>query len=760
MAVTSWRFPGTTASVSPGDEVWSNPGNIVSDNASYASSTAVGAGGTTETLKATNFGFVSGDFPAGWTITGLEVEIERYAFDNGCTTRDSVVQFYDASGTLTGSNFADTATNYPASATIKAYGGAGNMLGTSLTASDLQDADFGVALKCVGNGGTGSDYSQPLVDYIRVRAHLTPPPSGYSIVGIGTVAGTTVSGGNLTLAEPAGVQEGDLLVAVISYRSNASFANTGSIWTKQEEENSGNTTANSTGSIGSGVAFWGIRGSSAPDLTFERTGGNVARGCIIAYRPDNAGDTFEIDTSTSLTRASASTSFTMSGFTPAQDATLLVWCGFGARNTTLSAFDAATDPTTASGTTTDTTTDPYFDTWLRRVTSGTSTGADCTIAIADAVQETATATGNFTYTAGSSARHAGAVLAFRLVAAAGDVTATPGAGSLTLTGQAPSVSASASVSPGVASLTITGYAPTVSAGSDATAAPGAGSLALTGLAPTVSASASVAPAAGAVVITGQSPTVAASASVSPAAANLTLTGQAPTVAASSTATPGVGGLTLAGNAPTVTASAVVSPTPGAVVITGYAPAVSASVAASPAIAELVLTGHAPTVTASSGAVDVTAAPDTGALVINGYAPDVTVTSAPAETGNSIIPSQRWTRGTGGMVPSREALELTSTDEWKRLLRQAEEAEAAVETLAPALPAKMVAKAARLAEALPDLAAVEAIAAAQTAAATVPLVTASAIRKARALIALAIEAERIAAEQAEDDDITAILLLAA
>jgi len=71
MAVTTWRYPGTTASVSPGDEVWSSPGNIVSDNASYASSTAVGGGGTTETLKATNFGFVSGDFPAGWTITGV-----------------------------------------------------------------------------------------------------------------------------------------------------------------------------------------------------------------------------------------------------------------------------------------------------------------------------------------------------------------------------------------------------------------------------------------------------------------------------------------------------------------------------------------------------------------------------------------------------------------------------------------------------------------------------------------------------------------
>lgn len=420
MAVTGWKLPGTAASVaSSGDVPWANVDNIKVDDGSNANVNPYISGTqTSEILKATNFGFVSGDFPAGFTLTGIEIEVDRYqtAFDT-MRLRDHTVQLYDASGTLTGSNVADTGTNIPTSATVKAYGGAGNMLGTSLTASDFQDADFGVAFKVGGVGGGEFDVAEMRVDYIRVRVHLTPPPSGYSIVGIGTVAGTTSSGGNLTLAEPAGVQDGDLLVAVISYRSNASFANTGSIWTKQEEENSGNTTANGTGSIGSGVAFWGIRGSSAPDLTFERTGGNVARGCIIAYRPDDAGDTFEIDTSTSLTLAAASTSFTMSGFTPAQDATLLVWCGFGARNTTLSAFDAATDPTTASGTTTDTTTDPYFDTWLRRVTSGTTTGADCTIAIADAVQETATATGSFTYTAGSSARHAGAVLAFRLVSA-------------------------------------------------------------------------------------------------------------------------------------------------------------------------------------------------------------------------------------------------------------------------------------------------------------------------------------------------------
>ncbi len=416
MAVTAWKFPGTAANVAAsGDNAWTNPTNISADDGSYAENGVINAS-TSEILKATNFGFVSGDFPSGWALSGIEIEVQRYQLILGSVNvRDHTVQLYNASGTLTGSNVADTATNWPTSDGLKTYGGAGNMLGTTLTPTDLQDADFGVAFKIqgVGSGGTPS---LAYADYLRVRAYIDPPPSGYELVGIGTVAETTVSGGNLTLAEPAGVQEGDLLVVNISYRSNASFANTGSIWVKGPEQNSGNTTANGTGSIGSGVSFYGIRGSGAPDLTFERTGGNVARGFIIAYRAtDYPTKTFQYDQGTSRTLAAAGTSFTMTGFTPAQSTTLLVWCGWGARNTTLSAFDAATDPTTSSGTTTDTTTDPYFGAWLRRVTSGTATGADCTVALADAVQETAGPTGNLTYTAGSSARHAGGVLAFRLV---------------------------------------------------------------------------------------------------------------------------------------------------------------------------------------------------------------------------------------------------------------------------------------------------------------------------------------------------------
>lgn len=92
---------------------------------------------------------------------------------------------------------------------------------------------------------------------------------------------------------------------------------------------------------------------------------------------------------------------------------------------------------------------------------------------------------------------------------------------------------SVTVTPGAGSLTLTGYAPTVTATQSATASPGAGSLTLTGFAPTISTTqgANVTPGTGALVITGYAPTVTVptSVTVTPGTGSLTITGYAPTV---------------------------------------------------------------------------------------------------------------------------------------------------------------------------------------------------------------------------------------
>jgi hypothetical protein len=82
---------------------------------------------------------------------------------------------------------------------------------------------------------------------------------------------------------------------------------------------------------------------------------------------------------------------------------------------------------------------------------------------------------------------------------------------LTLLQQQAGGATDANAAPGAGSLTLQGYAPTVSAVSSATAAPGTGALVLTGYPPTVTVptSVSVSPGAGALVITGYAPRVSA-----------------------------------------------------------------------------------------------------------------------------------------------------------------------------------------------------------------------------------------------------------
>ena len=143
----------------------------------------------------------------------------------------------------------------------------------------------------------------------------------YTFVGISSAV--TAASGNITLTEPAGVQQGDLLVAVISYRSNAAFSDP-SDWTNVTSQNTGNTVTANTGSIGSGRMSYIVRGASAPALTFTRTAGEVAHGRIIAYRNAWTGGA-PLVTSTSTTLGTAATAINVTGLTTANENDLVVF---------------------------------------------------------------------------------------------------------------------------------------------------------------------------------------------------------------------------------------------------------------------------------------------------------------------------------------------------------------------------------------------------------------------------------------------------
>jgi hypothetical protein len=254
----------------------------------------------------------------------------------------------------------------------------------------------------------------------------------WTYVGVSTVA--SAASGNITLTEPSGVQEGDLLVCVISYRSNAAFSSPGAPWVSVTSQNSGNTTANGTGSIGSGHMFYCIRGASAPGLVFTRTAGDVALGRIVAYRGSNRNSSVLV-TQTSTTLAAAATAVSVTGLTTQYPRDLIVVGFCGARNGSASAF-RATNPGTSSGTASNETGNPAEGDWQERCDSGTTTGADTTLAIADALRATAGATGNLLCTASSSARHVVVAAAFMEeedLTATGIATGAPSVGTPVIT---------------------------------------------------------------------------------------------------------------------------------------------------------------------------------------------------------------------------------------------------------------------------------------------------------------------------------------
>lgn len=247
----------------------------------------------------------------------------------------------------------------------------------------------------------------------------------WSFVGIGTVA-TPVTSGNYTLTEPAGVAQYDLLVACIAYRGSAAFTLPAGWNVVATQQSTGDTDA--TDGIASGVMAYIVRGASAPALQFTRTAGDVAMGRIVAYRGNATSSVY--DTGTANTLGAVNVTVTTGTFSTAQANELIVCMGAGGDNYTWSAFDAATDPTAASGAT-DTTTAPTAGTWIERGDSGTNTGADTSLAIADAIRATAGATGTIQATASGAGRSVLIAGAFKIspnvtVALTGEaVTATP-----------------------------------------------------------------------------------------------------------------------------------------------------------------------------------------------------------------------------------------------------------------------------------------------------------------------------------------------
>lgn len=218
----------------------------------------------------------------------------------------------------------------------------------------------------------------------------------YTFVAEGTVA--NVASGNISPGLPAGIQEGDLLIAAIAYRSNAAFTlPSGGEWTQIAQESSGNTSTTASTAISSLMFAYCVRGASDPNNTFTRTGGNVARGMIFAFRPGSGYAFGALDNSASYTPASNTTTPTLSGWTPSGPALYIQFVA-GADNVPSSGWTH----TGGSG----------FSSWTEQEDSNTTSGADTNLSVAWATATGTTAITDFSVTKAASSRHAFAVAAF------------------------------------------------------------------------------------------------------------------------------------------------------------------------------------------------------------------------------------------------------------------------------------------------------------------------------------------------------------
>lgn len=170
MSDTGWKSPGTVVDDSSvGTKAWSNPSNAKANDSTYAELWAMSSTFSySHYLKATNFGF---NVPSGATITGIEAQIKRG--DVYYYTYDENVRLVLSNGSIGSENKAKTTTNWGSIEYI-AYGGSSDLWSETLSASDINDTDFGLVLSIklsdVSNGEIGNN---EYVDHIQIKVYYT-----------------------------------------------------------------------------------------------------------------------------------------------------------------------------------------------------------------------------------------------------------------------------------------------------------------------------------------------------------------------------------------------------------------------------------------------------------------------------------------------------------------------------------------------------------------------------------------------------------
>jgi hypothetical protein len=146
---------------------WSNAGSINGDDNVYAS---VALGQSESSYSQWVYGhYYFFNVPSNATITGIEVQIGRYAVTSD-TIQDVEVRLLNQSSEFVVANKADTAAFWPNSEGTAIYGGDGDLWGAAWTPAIINDDLFGAGLVC---RNSGADIQTANVDYISITVYYT-----------------------------------------------------------------------------------------------------------------------------------------------------------------------------------------------------------------------------------------------------------------------------------------------------------------------------------------------------------------------------------------------------------------------------------------------------------------------------------------------------------------------------------------------------------------------------------------------------------
>jgi len=167
MASQGPNSPGTMADdATVGSVAWNNPNNAkVSDNV-YAMIELGESDYISHYLKATNFGF---SIPEGATIDGIVVEIERKKTAD--TLNDSSIKIIKSDGSF-GTTDKSIGAAWSTTESYISYGANNDLWGESWTATDINDANFGVGISAY------SDQGDAYIDHIRITVYYTEAATG------------------------------------------------------------------------------------------------------------------------------------------------------------------------------------------------------------------------------------------------------------------------------------------------------------------------------------------------------------------------------------------------------------------------------------------------------------------------------------------------------------------------------------------------------------------------------------------------------